>query len=601
MKRYNTMIIAGVLAGLLFVVANGMAQDGAQPIGRWEGALQVEGVRSVADVARAKMLLKAADDRARKGDTEAMLEALKEAERLAPDNAAVQTRVSQSYAMAGRARAAFEARKRAAALEPDKIENFEALYQLANWVGASSEAAAACRRVLELDPDNAKALLTLARATSWMGRLNRSVRIYHRYVTAHPDEAGPLLEWARVESWRGNFTKALRLVARFAAVGGEREVVRRTRARFLASADRPRTALELLEQEPAATWGFEEHFTRTVALYYARRYRDAVASLEKLRELRPDSRDVDGIADFVQAPLRSRVSASLRYYNDSDELEHTVAEGTARIEVSPATHVEAGIQANVLRADLGTGLEPTRRTRHIKYDQGWLGVHHALSPALEAYLRAGGGETEEDHDTAPYRVQLRSRPWDSLLLSATVDHDLLLISARTASLAIERTYGRVDAEWRPNLSVTVVGAVRYDDYTDGNERWWGVLAPRGTVLRSELVNLDLGARYVTFEFEKNLNNGYYEPEWYTQYAGTLFAYLKLSEQTGVSIIGVAGVYRDADFRDWEFGWSVDSEATLGAFSDWMLKLRYSIMENLRTSALDTFQAQAFGVSLTRRF
>jgi hypothetical protein len=147
----------------------------------------------------------------------------------------------------------------------------------------------------------------------------------------------------------------------------------------------------------------------------------------------------------------------------------------------------------------------------------------------------------------------------------------------------------------------VASAVRYDDYTDGNERWWGVFAPRAAVLRSEWLNLDLGARYLTFEFDQNLDNGYYDPAWYTQYAGTVFAYVKLGAQTGVSIIGAAGSYRDADFRDWEFGWSLDSEATLGAFADWMLKLRYSIMENLRTTGIDTYQAQAFGVSATRRF
>lgn len=554
-----------------------------------------------ADAVKAWSLLRQADTLIQKGDTNATLAAVRAAALLAPENKGVQTKVSTSYALAGKAAEAYEARKRVLAMDPDNLEHLRAIAQLANWVGKPAEAAAALERIVELDPEDEKALLDLARSYSWSGELDESATAYSQYVSGHQEEHGVLLEWARVESWRGNFVEALNLLATYGELSGDSSTVERARGRFLASADRPSEALETLDRLLAETpEDFELSFSRTVALHYQRKPAQVADSIKRLRELRPDSTEVDEIDDFVNATDRTRMEGGIRYYWDTDDLEHTRVKIVERLQLSPRTSIEGRYEANHLRADKGSGLERENGLESIDQSSRWIGIINHFSPALQIY--AVGGEThirgEEEHFA--FRVRLDSRPADSLILSAEADRDLLMISPRSMSLGIVRTYGKASVEWRPDLIHTVVASVRYDDYSDDNRRLWIAVAPRRTVLRREHVNLDLGMRYLGLDFSDDLDNGYYDPSWYRQFALTAFTYLKGGADRGVSIVAAAGVYREATSEDWEFGWSIDSEATLGAFDDWMLKATFSIVENLRAD-VSAFQARAVGAAVTRRF
>lgn len=117
----------------------------------------------------------------------------------------------------------------------------------------------------------------------------------------------------------------------------------------------------------------------------------------------------------------------------------------------------------------------------------------------------------------------------------------------------------------------------------------------------EWLNLDLGLSASGFGYTKDLANGYYDPENYERYSLIGLGYLKLSPDSGLSLSGSAGYFRDDSMDNFEFGWSADGALTVAAYADWTFRAAASVFENLRESGLTPFRAYAASASLTRRF
>ncbi len=520
--------------------------------------------------------------------------------KVAPPEAEVCYRKSQAYAIADKPDLAFPPIERAVELEPDNITYLTFHATIANWVGRSDRAADSYQRIVSLEPNNKEALRNLARFSSWGGRLDRASSAYDEYLSKYPDEPEPYIESARTESWRGHYTKSLKRLEEYRTRFGETKDYLRERARVLAWSRRPEQAFELitplLEEEPD---NFEVNYSRTIALHYDNRPREALESLETLYRLQPDPKETDDIRRFVVTPLRSFAEFGGRAYWDSDDIEHYTGWARAIYASRPETRLGIGVQTDYLRVDKREGLEPLDGDKHAWHHREWFEVYNRFSPEIagDAY----GGVADAEGKTRPtYGIGLDYEPEDNLSLRLERDYGFYIVSPRTLDLGIRRGRNSFLLNWEPHILYTVVGQVGYSDYSDGNESWEAMLAPRRAFIRSENLNLDLGVRGWWFGFKDDLDHGYYDPDLYQSYMATSFWYWKISDDDGVSLTVDLGVIKDDDMSSFEFGWGSSIEGTFGLYRDAMLKIGGSGY-NSRSQENGTFEAYMTHVILTIRF
>lgn len=607
-----TPVALVLAAGLFMTLATSarsadapLVSDGglrAEAAGQWSEAIKFHRAQLEAEPARVDLWVRIADIEIKRGNTNEAVAALQAATKASPSDAALHARLSQALSVANRPAPALQAMEAALALTPANFDYLKARAELANWLGRSSVAADSYRRMLEIRPGDAPLRLLLARARAWGGQLDSSARDYADYVKQHPDEAVPLMEYARVESWRGNFQHSIELLERYLDKFGDPKLVWKEKARVLASADRPRAATEandpLLQMEPQ---DFELQFTRSVALHFANRPHEAEESVKTLEKARPDSAENESIRRLVETPLRPDVNAHFRFYEDRDNLQILHGEGSINLPVMPDTRLRAGVEFDELYADLGSGLENIRGIRSARYQKDWIGIQHFFLPTVWGEARAGYADVPDTGGLFAYDLQVGTRPIDSLRLSAEHERDFVTISPRSVSLGVERQTSQAEVQWQPDLLYTVVASGRYDDYNDGNERWSAIFAPRRSVLRSQDLNIDLGVRGSWFGYSEDLDSGYYDPANYQQYVATSFLYWKLTPESGINFIVNAGVFKDNTMKSFDFGWSADVEACLGAYSDWMLNVSGHVVDNFKQYASEAFGAVAASVSVTKRF
>ncbi len=515
--------------------------------------------------------------------------------------AGVHARLSQQYSMTNQPVKALAEIEEAVRLAPDNPDYLKARAQIANWLGRYRIAGESYERLLALTPKGSSYGLMLARSRTWQGDLDGAARAYRDYVQTHGEDSGALLEFARVEGWRGNLAAGIKLLDLYEQRFPALPKADNDRARLLAWANKPRTASrindELLVKQPD---DYELNATRTIALDKANDKREAVKSLKTLKALRPDSAEVGEIARYVNTPLRPDLTVYGRYYEDADS--QTMWEESARAgySLSPATRV--GVMGDwwQLSADPGSGLENRDGSSRAEYQKGMVSIAHAFRPSLWVDASAGVAGVGGSDSRFVYDLLVGGRLGEDLKVSLEQERDNLLISARSASLGITRDTSRVQVEWTPGLDTTVAGLFRYDDYSDGNERWEAVLGPRRSVVRSQLLDLDLGVRGMVFGYNKDLNSGYYDPSLYEQYALTAFSYWKFTQDSGLSLIGAAGYCRDDSMNHYDFGWSGDAELILGANRRWSAKAGGHYMENFRSEG-GSYHALAVDLSITRRF
>jgi hypothetical protein len=157
----------------------------------------------------------------------------------------------------------------------------------------------------------------------------------------------------------------------------------------------------------------------------------------------------------------------------------------------------------------------------------------------------------------------------------------------------------IDAHWTPALHTTIDIEGAYSDLSDGNRRWEVRVSPRRAVVRSERMNLDLGASAYRLESTRDLPNGYYDPRRYEAYQGTAYPYFKINEDVGLGFSLAAGVQRESQ-QPFRFGGSATAEATFGIYRAWLLRVSASATHNLRQDS-GAFGGYGGAATAVRRF
>ncbi|MGB9128843.1 MAG: hypothetical protein WCB97_04280, partial [Thiobacillus sp.] len=449
-------------------------------------------------------------------------------------------------------------------------------------------------------PDDAGARLGIARVLYWQSRLGASKTAYEAYLAQHPDVAAPWMEYVVVLTELGDYARAVDVLEDYRQRFGDNLAYRKQKARVLAWADRPTPSLALVDQlAPELRDDFELGYTRTVALHYAHRPREALASLADTTRLRPDSKESLDLARFIRTPLRSNATAGFGTFSGSDDVSIRNVYLRGEYVINPETRLFGGTDRQRIHAKSGSGYEKPDGGTSIDYTRAWLGIQHRASPTLSLDAQVGGGRTEGDN-TFVYEVGADLEPVDALAMRLAHRQDLFAVSPRAAKLGIERRATTLDATWTPDLRWTLAGRVGYDTLSDGNDRWEAELAPRRAVLRTQRLNLDLGVSGRWFGYDTDPGNGYYAPSSYRRYAATAFTYWKLSDDDGVSVTFSYGPYKDNTLSGYRSGGDIVLEGFFGLYRDWYLNVKAGLSD-YGGGTTAGYRSNQFELSLTRRF
>ncbi|MCL5059932.1 MAG: tetratricopeptide repeat protein, partial [Candidatus Thermoplasmatota archaeon] len=573
----------------------------AEMQGQWADAAEIYKQALQANPAQAHLWERIADIRATQLKMpDLAAEALREAVKYAPMDARLYHKLSQAYAAAQNGTSALAAIARAVELDPGNPTYLRTRADLAAWRGDYAMALDSHRRILAIAPDDPGARLGIARVNYWRNRPDESARAYRDYLARQPGVAAAWMEYIVVVTELGDYARATELLETYRQRFGDNLAARKQKARVLAWAERPTPSLaEVAELEASLRDDHELGYTRTVALHYAHRPREALASLAEVARLRPDSKETLDLARFIRTPLRSNATADAGYSTGSDDVTLRHAGVRGEYAINPGTRLFGGADRQRISADVGSGYEKPDGGTSIGYNRAWLGVRHRTSPRLSLDAQIGGGRAEGDGRFI-YEVGADLQPADELVLRLARREDLFAVSPLAAGLGIERRANTLDATWTPGLRYTVASRFAYDTFSDGNARWQAELAPRRAFLRTQRLNLDLGVSGRWFGYDQDPGNGYYAPSLYQRYAVTAFTYWKISDDDGVSVAISYGPYKDNTLSGLRAGGDLVAEGFFGLYRDWFLDVK-AALSSYGGGATGGYRSSLFEVSLTRRF
>ncbi len=536
-----------------------------------------------------------------RGNAVESAEALQRALDLSPKNASLYYRLCQAYSIMDKKQQAFQAIEKAVTFAPRNIEYLQARGSLANELGKYHVARDSYKRILARAPDNEKALLDLARTQGWAGELDDAVIHYKKYCDHHPDDGEAMLDFIRVEGWRGAYPAALDLLEEYRKHFGETAEFRKVKAGILAWAGRSTEALELTDELlKGAPDDYNVLYSRTIALHYGNRRREALNSLEILEKLNPSAKETYDVRRLITIPIRPFLEIDWGFYHDSDGLDISRYSFKGGYSLSPDTRLEAGIENNILKARAESGLEAIAGDTSTDVREGRLGITHVFSPAIAAVVSAGGASAEGQSTITTHNLSADFRVKDNFLMTAGREYGYYIVSPRTVSLGIKRASNHIYLYWEPDINYKAELNSNYDTYSDNNRSWESVIGVRRFIVRGTKVDFEAGPLLSWQGFDMDLENGYYDPEFYQRYAVAGYTSWKITDDNAVNFIASVGEHKDNTMKDFRLSYAADLEGSFGIYRDWMAKIRSGIMNNFRQET-GSFRAVTAGASLTRRF
>lgn len=205
MKKLACMISLALVSGL--ALAQPVPDDGlrAEMAGQWTDAIGVYEAALRNNPAQAHLWERIADIRATQLKNPAgAADALREAVRIARNDARLQHKLSQALAATQDGPGALAAINRAVELEPANATYLRARGVIATWTGDYALALASYERVLAGTPGDADAILGSARAAARSGQRDAAVPRYRAYLEQRPQDKDVMLEYMELEAERGN-------------------------------------------------------------------------------------------------------------------------------------------------------------------------------------------------------------------------------------------------------------------------------------------------------------------------------------------------------------------------------------------------------------
>lgn len=412
-------------------------------------------------------------------------------------------------AWSGRLGDATAAAEEVLGMEPGNPDALAAMALFHSWAGRADEALESYDELLSIAPDHSTARRERAQALAWAEQYQQSIGVYEALVEQRPDDVDSRLGLARARGFSGDFEGALEEYDRILEMAPGDMRALSGRARTLGWSGRlveaERSAQEAVAADAASgeAWGVLGEVYR-----WQRRNGAAVEVLRHANELAPNDAAIRDQLRSAEGALAPTVRPTVRGEDDSDGNRMVTTTLVARHHPMPRLDVRGEAYWRDLTQDLSLGpLERSAKgvflTGTYELDPGWL---------LTAGL--GGSRTDgfDDPTFLSYRAAVRSpqrQPVDVTLefVSFGVDE-----TAAMAERGVRSTQFLLSAAWRPKLDWRVNGQVGLGTYeaTESNGRRSFLL----TATRTMGSELFLGAGVRAFSFEKNLFDGYFDPDFY---------------------------------------------------------------------------------------
>lgn len=456
-------------------------------------------------------------------------------------------------------------------LDPNNIRYLNTRLHAAGAAKNVNKAVDSAERIYALDPDNPTNILELARSMVWENDLDSAARYYAYYYDKHPANQEIYIEYAQVEMWRGDYAASLEILEKYKTEFGSDDHYMITKADALAWGNRPSQSFELLEptlqKEPQ---DYKANNINTVALYKHREPIAAVASLETVEKIAPDSNETSFLRKFVTTESRTSITGGLEYRYDSDKVSIASAVLGGKYYLTPATNLYADWRTDYLRVSGENqavfGTDATHNTLHA-------GVAHRFSSLLMASAYVGVSTAESDSDAA-YGASLSLVPLDSLAFFLSYEHRYFVVTPKTVTLGLKDDALRAGMHWEQTLLWYADLGVGYDAVSDDNKRWNVDFSQKRVMLRTQYWGVDAGVTAMLYGYDDQVlgeSDGYYAPESYQGYYLTGSFNRALSGDDSLNILVNGGVFKDNNMNNFEMGGSLYLEGVFGIYRDWMFR------------------------------
>jgi tetratricopeptide (TPR) repeat protein len=397
--------------------------------------------------------------------------------------------------------------------EPGFLPALQARAQFESWAGNYDEALATYGRIQEITPEDRTVGLSRARVLSWASRFDAAVAAYDSILRVNPRDTealvglGTVLAWAsrldsaeavyrRVLELEPGNTEALRGLARAAAWGGR-----------LVPAERRWREVIARDPNDAAAW---------VGLSQTLRWqgRDAAAldAARRAISITPTDRDAREALRWARMAVAPRTSASYLDEWDTDGNDIRTTSATAAVRPLPNVDVRLDLyhRFTAYEPDVGTSAELSSNggalTLWTMFGVGW-----ALSGTAGASVL-----DQADTDPIPtWRASLSSPGRYPITAHVSYAHYALDATTVLINREVYLDEWSASASWAPAQGWTIGGSGGTALFTgrasgEENRRLNGSLSVARRLSRP--FTLGFGVRF--FGFDRDLNEGYFDPDFY---------------------------------------------------------------------------------------
>ena len=395
------------------------------------------------------------------------------------------------------------------AVQPDNAEALEALAIFQAWAGQFDEALASYDQLLSIAPGSSSAQLQRAQAFAWAERFEASRAAYYALLARDPDDIEARLGLARTLAVSQDFTGAIAPYDEVLVRAPDEMRALNGKVKTLGWAGRlsesERVALQAVEADrsSAEAWG-------GLGQVYGWQGRDAAAreAFETAAELAPTNAVIRDQLRSLNLALAPVARPSVVYENDSDGNTMVTTSLAAGWHATPRLDVRAGGYFKQLDQTTGFGqLELTAQGVTVS-------GRYQLRPGWTLFGGLGGSRSNGADNPSNVEYQLGVRTPDRSSLGGTLSFASVGLN-ETAALAergVRSTELLIMGRWTPALGWRLDGTMGLGKFegTENNGRRSLSLSASRRVGRF----FSLGASLRGFSFAKDLNDGYFDPDFY---------------------------------------------------------------------------------------
>lgn len=391
------------------------------------------------------------------------------------------------------------------ALQPDHREALEALALFESWQGAYDRATELYDALLAISPNDRQAEVQRARTRAWAGDYDAAIAALRALLERDSTDVAARLGLAQTLAYAGRLDAALLQYDEALATspGDVRGWAGKARAlgwaRRLVPAEE--AALEAVRRDSTYAEGWS---VLALVLRWQRRWADALHAAETATRVLPSDPELADQLRSLRSHFRPGVRPVVVHERDSDDNRMTTTLLASSWHVVPRLELGAvGFHKDLrqgvfVRSASGVSVSGTYELR-----PGWL-----LSAGVGGSRSNGAGDPAFLEGQASVRTPDRHPYGATVAFSSAGLHE----TAALAQRGVRSTEVSVAARWYPARAWQLDGSVGLGRWsgTEGNGRRSASIAA-STDLGSALT-VGLSAR--GFSFEKDLDDGYFDPDFY---------------------------------------------------------------------------------------